>query len=121
MKLPIAIILTVLSFNTMEAQRKETFLYELELLEKFKIRAQWTHKEHEVQNAHVHYLDSLTKSGKIFLAGIKQQGLKDHMGLVILNVDTYKEAMEIVQNDPSIKLGMMTGSIEKFNIFFHKN
>lgn len=121
MKLLISIFVTILSFGTMEAQKKETFLYELRLFEKFRKKSQWTDMEHSVQKAHVEYLDSLTKTGKIFIAGIKQQGLNDQAGLVILNVDTYEEALGIVQNDPSIKMGMMTSSIEKFNIFFMMN
>ena len=113
-------ICMILSFSTMEAQKKETFLYELELIEKFKTKSQWTDTEHAIQKAHAKYLEDLTKSGKIYLAGIKEQGLKNHKGLVILHVSNYKEALKIVQNDPSIVKGMMTGHIEKFNLYFLK-
>ncbi|RNC86420.1 MAG: hypothetical protein ED556_09015 [Winogradskyella sp.] len=118
MRLLIILLLSILWHTTMEAQKRETFLYDLELIEKFKTKSQWTDKEHEIQKAHVNYLDSLTNSRKIFLAGIKEQGLKHHTGLVILNVSNYEEAFKIVQNDPSIKTGMMVGHIKKINIYF---
>ncbi len=120
MKGLIIVALMVLLMFTMDAQKKETFLYNLELIEKFKIRSNWTEKEHMIQKAHVKYLDSLTKSGRLFLAGIKEQGLQYHRGLVILNVSSYEEAYSILQNDPSIKMCMMTGDIEKLNIYFLK-
>ena len=103
MKSLLTIIVTILIFGTMEAQKKETFLYKLRLFEKFRTKAQWTDREHSVQTEHVAYLDSLTKAGKIFIAGIKQQGLNDHTALVILNVNTYEEALKTNLKDGSIK------------------
>ncbi|MFI0430853.1 YciI family protein [Mariniflexile sp. HMF6888] len=100
----------------MKAQ--ETFLYRLELLEKFKTKNQWKDKEHNIQKEHVAYLDSLTNEKKIIVAGITEQGLKNHEGLVILRVESYEEALTIVKNDPSVKHGMMTADIEKFNVYF---
>lgn len=117
MKYLITILLILISTVTMQAQ--ETFLYHLELLEKFKTKNQWTDEEHTIQKEHVAYLDSLTNEKKIIVAGITEQGLKNHKGLVILRVESYEEALNIVQNDPSIKKGMMTADIEKFNVYFN--
>ena len=114
---PLAIALFItLTTITMKAQ--ETFVYHLKLLEKYKVKNHWTEKEHEIQKEHVAYLDSLTDKKKLIIAGISEEGLKNQKGLVLLRVKDYQEALSIVQNDPSIRQGMMTADIQQFNIYF---
>ena len=119
MKLSIAIF-TTLFISTMSLQAQHTFIYELRLFERFRHRSQWSQKEHAIQQEHVAYLDSLTKAGKLQLAGIIDQGLENHTGFVILTTDSYEEALEISQHDPSIKQGMMTAHLLSINIYFRK-
>ena len=102
----------------MLAQKQSTFLYELTLFEPYKHRALWTDREREIQQAHVNYLDALEAAGALIVAGIIDQNLENHTGFVVLTTDSYEEAFDIVQNDPSIKEGMMSANLRPFNIYF---
>lgn len=113
-------ILTLLISTVMLAQKQSTFIYELTLFDQYKHKSMWSEREHDIQQAHVSYLDSLEKSGKLLIAGITDQNLEDHKGFVILNMDNYDNAFEHMQNDPSIKEGMMKGKLRPMNIYFKK-
>lgn len=111
-----------LTFNTtlMNAQDKVQFIYEITLFEQFQHKSRWTEKEHQIQKEHLAYLDSLTKTGTIEMAGIQSQGLAEHKGIILLNVKDYEEANAVAANDPSVKDGMMTVSIYSFTTYFKR-
>ncbi len=112
-------ILLLITFNfQIMAQKQSTFIYELTLFEPYQHRSQWSEKEHQIQQSHVAYLDSLTKAGKVQLAGIMEQGLEGHRGFVLLNTSGYEEARKILNEDPSVKNGMMKASLRSVNIYF---
>jgi len=100
------------------AQVQKTFIYEITLYEQYKNSANWSEKEKAIQQEHISYLDSLTKVGKLQIAGIIDQGLDSHMGFIILTVNTYEQAYEIAMNDPSIRKGMMSVRLRPINIYF---
>lgn len=104
----------------MSIQAQAYFVYELELLEPYQYQALWTEREQAIQKEHLAYLDSLTQSGTLELAGITDQGLADHLGLVILRVDDYETAKTIALADPSVKKGMMKTRIRPMNIYFRR-
>jgi uncharacterized protein YciI len=110
-------LLILYSIN-MSAQPKDQFVYEITLFEQFKHRSRWTEKEEQIQKEHLAYLDSLTKAGIIEMAGIQSQGLAEHKGFILLNVQNYEEAKSIALNDPSVKEGMMTVRIYPFTTYF---
>ena len=102
----------------MLAQKQSTYIYELTLFEQYRHRAMWTDREREIQQRHVSYLDSLEESESLKLAGIIDQNTHGHTGFVILETDSYEKAFEIVQNDPSIKEGMMSAKLRRIDIYF---
>ncbi|MCF6270800.1 MAG: YciI family protein [Melioribacteraceae bacterium] len=114
-----AIILLFITTNIM-AQKQKTFIYEITLFEQFRNSINWSEKEKNIQQEHIVYLDSLTKNGKIEIAGIVDQSLENQTGIIILSVDNYEQAKEIVLNDPSIKKGMMSARLKPINIYFRK-
>lgn len=118
-KLVLLAIISLLALKSM-AQLEKTFLYEIHLFEKYQHRSKWTDKEYEIQKQHVSYLDSLTKKGIIQLAGIVDEGLKDHKGIIILSTNSYQEAKKIALEDPSVKKGMMNVSIHPIHIYFKR-
>lgn len=119
MKKNILLIITLLSINNM-AQAQKTFMYEITLFEQFRNPINWSEKEKNIQKEHISYLDSLTRNGKIAIAGIVDQSLENQTGLIILSVDNYEQAEEILLNDPSIKKGMMSARLKPINIYFRK-
>ena len=104
----------------MQAQVQKTFLYEISLYESFRHSSSWSEKEHQIQKEHINYLDSLTKENKLQIAGIVEQGLEGHTGLILLTTNSYEEAQEIALNDPSVKKGMMSARIRPVTIYFRK-
>ena len=102
----------------MSAQPQKTFIYEITLLEQFKHPSQWGDREKNIQREHLSYLDSLTKSGALQMAGIMDQGLEEHTGFIILTTTNYQEAHNITQADPSVREGMMTAKLRPVNIYF---
>jgi len=116
MKSLLSIILLTLTTSIMAQQK--TFIYEITLYEQYKNSVNWSEKEKEIQQEHIVYLDSLTKSGHLQLAGIIEQGLENQTGFIILTTSDYDKAMEIVQNDPSVKKGMMSVILRPVNIYF---
>ena len=103
--------------NTISAQNK-SFIYELKLKPAYQDQSTWTTKEQTTQKAHVDYLDSLYKQGIIILGGIQNHKNPNQVGLVFLNNVTKKQAILIMQNDPSIQQNMMGGRIVPFTVFF---
>ncbi|MDW3193762.1 MAG: YciI family protein [Cytophagales bacterium] len=117
MRLLFILLTLILSIN-MLAQKQSTFVYELTLFESYKHRSMWTDREHNIQQEHVAYLDSLEREGKLLIAGIIDQNLENHSGFVMLQTEDYQEAFELVQQDPSIKEGMMSAKLRPINIYF---
>jgi uncharacterized protein YciI len=102
----------------MLAQVQKTFLYEITLFKQFQHKSMWSEREYKIQNEHIAYLDSLTKSGSLQIAGIIDQDLENHTGIIILTTNNYEEAQSIALNDPSVKEGMMSVVIRPINIYF---
>ncbi len=116
--LPIACIICLNS--TSIAQPEQTFIYKLQLFERFQSKSSWTDREHAIQQQHISYLDSLTKVGQLEIAGIGDQGLMEQTGLVILKVDSFEKVQEIISHDPSVHKGMMFANIRPMTIYFKK-
>lgn len=111
-------LLLLFMAHHLSAQMEKTFIYEITLLDQFKHRALWTAREHRIQNQHLDYLDSLTQSGTLQMAGIIDQGLEAQTGLIILKTNDYDEANSIALKDPSVAEGMMTVRLRPLNIYF---
>ncbi len=101
-------------------QAQKTFIYEITLYEPYKNVSQWSDRERNIQERHLTYLDSLTKKGDLEIAGIVDPSLENQTGLIILSVDTYEQAQQIVVEDPSIKEGMMSARLRPIHIYFRR-
>jgi uncharacterized protein YciI len=70
-------------------------------------------EEIKVMEEHFSYLRSLLETKKLILAGPCLDGV---FGVILLNVKSYKEAEELIDNDPSVKAKIMTPEIHPFRI-----
>jgi len=52
-------------------------------------------------------INLLVKDGKMTVAGPLQKNDKTYRGIFILNVLTFEDAKELLQNDPAIKEGLL--------------
>lgn len=92
------------------------FVYTLVLIDRLFIEDNWTQKEEAIISRHFKHLVDLETEGKLILAG-KTDGLDPNTkGLVIFQAESMKKAQEIMDRDPAIIEGIMTGTLQEFNI-----
>ena len=58
------------------------------------------------QKLHLEHLNSLAEDGKLIVAGPFEGG-GDHRGLLIFDVETVEEALELEGKDPSVQTGRL--------------
>jgi uncharacterized protein YciI len=76
----------------------------------------WTEKEEKIVERHFAKLQELLKEGKLILAG-KTSGLDEKtFGIVILEVETEDEALNIMRNDPSVAEGIMEAELFPYDV-----
>ncbi|MFX1308091.1 MAG: YciI family protein [Promethearchaeota archaeon] len=62
-------------------------------------------EEEKIMSDHFHYLKSLLNQKKLFFAGPTLIP-EDPFGIIILEVKSEEEAKKLLENDPSIRLGI---------------
>ncbi len=72
---------------------------------------QSTPEEDKIMGVHFQYLKKLTDEGVVLLAG---PCLDYAMGIVIFGAASEAEALKIMQNDPSVKAGVMAAELHPF-------
>ncbi|MFJ8066392.1 YciI family protein [Psychrobacillus sp. NPDC096426] len=97
---------------------KLQFLYQLKLIPSLLDQANWTDKENSIVQHHFEVLQKLQEEGKLLLAG-RTLNL-DPMGIVILEVDTEEEAVELMNNDPAVKEGIMEAQLFPYRVALYK-
>lgn len=72
-----------------------------------------TVEEREIVTEHFLYLQKLNNEKTVFLAGRTEQA---EFGIVILTTENKQQAEEIMNNDPAVKLNVMTAELYPFMI-----
>ena len=62
-------------------------------------------EEDKIMSDHFHYLKSLLKQKKLFLAG-PTLNIEDPFGLIILEAETEEDARKLLEKDPSVSAGI---------------
>ena len=97
---------------------KLQFLYQLKLIPSLLDQANWTEKENSIVQHHFEVLQNLQEEGRLLLAG-RTLNL-DPIGIVILEVDTEEEAIELMHNDPAVKEGIMEAQLFPYRVALYK-
>lgn len=97
---------------------KLQFLYQLKLIPSLLDEASWTDKENSIVQHHFEVLQKLQEEGKLLLAGRTLNN--DPMGIVILEVDTEEEAVEMMNNDPAVKEGIMEAQLFPYRVALYR-
>ncbi|WP_342600616.1 YciI family protein [Psychrobacillus sp. FSL H8-0483] len=97
---------------------KLQFLYQLQLIPSLLDEDNWTSKENAIVQHHFEVLQKLQEEGKLILAGRTLN--TDPMGIVILEVNTEEEAMELMNNDPAVKEGIMEAQLFPYRVALYK-
>lgn len=90
-------------------------IYILKLIPRLINDEGWTDDDHAVVDKHFNRLQSLKETGKLILAGRTLNDDASKFGIVILNAEE-EEARELMQSDPAIKEGIMTGELYPYRV-----
>ncbi len=80
--------------------------YVFMLLKSGETRSQDSTEAIKIQELHLAHIDSLAAIGKLIVAGPFQDG-GDHRGLLIFDVETVEEALELESKDPAVSSGRL--------------
>lgn len=116
----ITIAASCLCFSQTKNNAKDTlhFIYILKLNGKFKKEKNWSEVQTQTVCAMIDYLEKLSLDGKVHMAGRTNYKYNhpSQFGIVLLEVSSEKEAIEIMRNDPAVKSKLMSAEIHPINI-----
>lgn len=92
------------------------FLYKLKLIPELLVEENWTDKENSMVYEHFKVLQGLLKENKLIMAGKTDNLDASTFGLVILQVDSEEIARTIMENDPTVKGGIMTAELHPYSV-----
>lgn len=92
------------------------FLYKLQLVRGDMLQTGPTAAEQAVVAEHFAYLQDLTEQGRIILVGRTLTTDEHTMGLSVFRADSEGEARNIMNADPAVKKGVMTGTLYPFKV-----
>ena len=96
--------------------QKEQFIYTLKLIPSLINLKNWTEEENRIVEKHFFELQKLLSDRKLILAG-KTSGIDEKtFGIVILEVDSEDEALNIMYNDPCVVEGIMTAELFPYKV-----
>lgn len=92
------------------------FVYKLILVDRLFLEENWTEEDEAIIGRHFAHLLDLQQSNQLILAG-KTAGLDlDTYGLVLFTAHDNDEAQAIMDRDPAIVEGIMTGTLQEYNV-----
>jgi uncharacterized protein YciI len=118
--LPILVIsMTLLSTHAIAEDttvKKEQYLYTLKLIPSLLDESNWTERENGIVEEHFERLKSLIAEGKLILAGRTLNVDPSGFGIVILEVESEKEARGLMKSDPAVREGIMTAELFPYRV-----
>src|SRR5262245_36396888 len=104
------------TWRTEESMEKLQFIYVLKLIPRLLDLTCWTEEEKKVVQVHFERLQALQKEGKVILAGRTLNMDPTGFGIAILEVDSEEEARQLMEQDPTVKEGMMTAQLFPYRV-----
>ncbi|MBA3713719.1 MAG: hypothetical protein H0W76_14890 [Pyrinomonadaceae bacterium] len=103
--------------ETVKSNEKKQFIYVLKLIPRLLDEKKWTARDSQIVERHFRRLQQLHKEGIVVLAGrTLNESDPNQMGIVILSVESEKEARAIMENDDAVKEKIMTAQLFPFGI-----
>lgn len=91
------------------------WIYRLKLIDNLTDVNNWKENDELIVRRHFNHLLHLKEKDVLLLAGKTKGNDKDTIGIVIFKAPSYKEALKIMNNDPAIKEGIMTGFLQEYS------
>lgn len=95
---------------------KKQFIYILKLIPRLIDQAKWTQREENIVDRHFAKLQKLLGDGKLILAGRTLNMDEKTFGIVIIEVESEEEALNIMNNDPAVSEGVMTAELFPYRV-----
>ncbi len=95
---------------------KKQYIYVLKLKTQFLDIDNWTEKENKIASVHFEHIKRLTNEGTVILSGRTLNTDESQFGIVILEANTKKEALEVMKSDPAVAQGLMTAELFPYRI-----
>ncbi|MFN8299011.1 MAG: YciI family protein [Chitinophagales bacterium] len=94
------------------------FIYILELTNTYKNTGNWTAETNAILEEHWNHLMQMHSKGEVVLVGRTNLPLDhpDNHGYNIFEADSLEQAQQILESDPTIAKGVMTGKVFPFNL-----
>jgi uncharacterized protein len=92
------------------------FLYKLNLIPSLLDQTNWTDEDNRLVSEHFKQLQELLKEDKLILAGRTTNMDPTTFGIVILQVENEEKARSIMENDPTVKGGIMTAELYPYHV-----
>ena|SRR5687768_8884718 len=96
----------------------EYFIYQLKLLPKYRVQANWTEQTQQIISTHFNYLKKHCDEGKVLLAGRTGLSIEDdnNAGICIFRAESLEAAGDFMNNDPAVVNGVMTARVFPFSL-----
>lgn len=92
------------------------YLYQLKLVQRLNSDEAWSEADRQIVSDHFNHLKNLTEKGVALIVGRTNREYEDGFGIVILQAQDWEEANAIMNSDPSIVNGIMTGNLFEYRI-----
>lgn len=99
----------------MTSERKQ-FIYVLKLIPSLLKAEKWTEREEKIVNNHFNKLQGLLADCKLILAGKTADLDENTFGIVILEVESEEEALNIMKSDPAVAEGIMKAELFPYSV-----
>src|SRR3974390_3210527 len=99
-----------------ESDKPKTFIYVLHLAPKFHDENAWPKEDHTTAQRHFERLKAAAEHGPVILAGRTAEPADKTFGIVIFEAPDEKAARVFMENDPTVKAGIMTAELHPYMI-----
>ncbi|WP_374056255.1 YciI family protein [Rossellomorea sp. FM04394] len=92
------------------------FIYVLKLIPRLHEELNWTTGDERIVKRHFERLKELTDSGEVILAGRTLNEEENAFGIVIFEAEDAEKARAFMQEDPTVKEGIMTAELYPYRV-----
>ncbi|MBP7866887.1 MAG: hypothetical protein KA419_13170 [Acidobacteria bacterium] len=117
----IVVLLGVLTFTfpvagsgSVPESGMKQYVYILRLVPRLLDDQAWTDKDNAIVGSHFEHLRRLTLEGTVILAGRTLEATP--LGIVVFEAPSDAEARKIMESDPAVAGGIMTGEVHPFRV-----
>ncbi|HVO74010.1 MAG TPA: YciI family protein [Ignavibacteriaceae bacterium] len=118
-------MLLIISFNLFaqeqDSAKSKTFIYVLKLTPAYYDNNNWKDKDKETIQVHFKRLQDMLAEGKLITAGRTDVENAKTFGIVVFEADSFEDAVNIANEDPAVKAGIMSVEVFPFHLALMRN